>query len=277
MRNLEERFNKLKSTVSPFKAVPRPKSNETITWLEPELIAEIKFAEWTKDNLLRQASFKGLRTDKNPKNIRKEAIDVGETIKIEAENGKANDSSGGSHKHMNINSKNGLIIEGIKITNPDKVIFEDPKITKFDVVRYYSQVAERMCPSFRIGLSIVRCPRGVSQTCFYKKHPGPGSKGIVTVPILTSDGNTEDYFYLENKSGLIYEAQMGTLELHTWGSRIDTLEKPDMMVFDLDPDEGMELDKVRQGARDIKTILAELSLNSYLKTSGGKGYHVVVP
>jgi len=126
-------------------------------------------------------------------------------------------------------------------------------------------------------LSIVRCPKGIAQTCFYKKHPGPGSLGIVTIPISTSDGKLEDYFYIENTSGLIAEAQMGTLEFHIWGSRVDELEKPDLMVFDLDPDEGMDLSRVREGVRDVKNILAELSLNSYLKTSGGKGYHVVVP
>jgi bifunctional non-homologous end joining protein LigD len=126
-------------------------------------------------------------------------------------------------------------------------------------------------------LSIVRCPKGVSQTCFFKKHPGPDSKGIVVLSIPGSNGEAEDYFYIENTSGLISEAQMGTLEFHTWGSRVEELEKPDMMVFDLDPDEGMDLETVRQGVKDIKGILDELSLFSYLKTSGGKGYHVVVP
>jgi bifunctional non-homologous end joining protein LigD len=123
----------------------------------------------------------------------------------------------------------------------------------------------------------VRCPKGISEACFFKKHPGPGSKGIVTIPVVNSDGEAEEYFYIEDASGLLYEAQMGTLEFHVWGSRVETLERPDMMVFDLDPDEGMGLDRVRQGVRDIRDILAELSLDAYLKTSGGKGYHVVVP
>lgn len=173
---------------------------------------------------------------------------------------------------------NSIMIEGIKITNPDKVIFTDPEITKGDVIRYYTEVAERMLPyvSHRI-LSIVRCPKGIAQACFYKKHPGPGSRGIVITSVSSSAGETEDYFYIDNPLGLIYEAQMGTLEFHTWGSRVDELEKPDLMVFDLDPDEGMDLIRVRQGVRDMKNVLDELSLNSYLKTSGGKGYHVVVP
>jgi bifunctional non-homologous end joining protein LigD len=99
----------------------------------------------------------------------------------------------------------------------------------------------------------------------------------VRVPITSNDGEQEYYFYIENASGLISEAQMGTLEFHTWGSHADDLEKPDMMVFDLDPDEGMDLEKVRQGVEDIRSLLEELSLISYLKTSGGKGYHVVIP
>jgi len=273
MKELEGKFACLKRRESPFQPVPRPRSTETITWLEPELVAEIKFAEWTAENLLRQASFKGLRWDKNPRNIKKENADAeraDEELKPPSAAKKA-------ESVVEVNT-NGIIVEGIKISNPDRVVFADSEITKGDVIRYYAQVAERMLPyvSRRI-LSTVRCPKGISQTCFYKKHPGPGSKGIVTIPISTGDGEIEDYFYIENISGLIAEAQMGTLEFHIWGSRIDELEKPDMMVFDLDPDEGMELSRVREGVRDMKNILAELSLNSYLKTSGGKGYHVVVP
>lgn len=273
MKELEGKFKSLKKTDTPFKSMPKPRTNEKITWLEPELVAEIKFAEWTEDNFLRQASFKGLRTDKNPRDIKREKADeenADEEIQLPSAA-----KEGGRVVKANTNS---LIIEGIKISNPDKVIFADSEITKEDVIRYYAKAAERMLPyvSHRI-LSIVRCPKGVAQTCFYKKHPGPGSQGIITFPILTSGGEKEDYFYIENISGLIAEAQMGTLEFHIWGSRVDQLEKPDMMVFDLDPDEGMELSRVRQGVRDIRTILNELSLNSYLKTSGGKGYHVVVP
>jgi bifunctional non-homologous end joining protein LigD len=170
------------------------------------------------------------------------------------------------------------VIEGVKISSPNKLIYDTPQITKEDVVRYYANVSERMLPfvNNRI-LSVVRCPKGVSEACFFKKHPGPDQKGIATISISSSNGETEIYFYIENKSGIISEVQMGTLEFHTWGSSVNQLEKPDIMVFDLDPDEGIELSRVRQGVRDVRSILSELSLNSYLKTSGGKGYHVVVP
>ncbi len=265
---LEGKFESLKRVRTPFKSAPKPKSNEKITWLEPELVAEIKFAEWTEDNLLRQASYKGLRTDKDPGEIKKEKAD-GEI--------QPQSSAKEVEKPMQANA-NSIIVKGVRITNPGKVLFDDPEITKADVIRYYAEVSGRMLPyvSHRI-LSIVRCPKGVSQTCFYKKHPGPDSKGIVTMPVSNSDGETEEYFYLENESGLLSETQMGTLEFHIWGSRVDALERPDMMVFDLDPDEGMDLATVRRGVLDMKSILAELSLKSYLKTSGGKGYHVVVP
>jgi bifunctional non-homologous end joining protein LigD len=268
IKELRKRFENLTRTETPFIFAPKPKPNERITWLKPKLVAEIKFAEWTQDHLLRQASFKGLRIDKDPMEIKLEkAVDL--TL--------PQSSSEDVERPMEANG-NSIIIEGVKITNPDKVMFTEPDITKADVVRYYARVSERMLPyvSYRL-LSIVRCPKGISQTCFYKKHPGPDNKGIVAIPISTSGGETEEYFYIEGATGLIFEAQMGSLEFHTWGSRVDELEKPDMMVFDLDPDEGMDLSMVRQGVLDIKSILAELSLNSYLKTSGGKGYHVVVP
>lgn len=104
------------------------------------------------------------------------------------------------------------LIAGVKITHPDKILFDDPKITKEDVIRYYEKVSGHMLPyvSHRI-LNIVRCPKGISQTCFYKKHPGSDSKGIVTIPVSNSKGDTEDYFYIENLAGLISVAQMGTL------------------------------------------------------------------
>ena len=261
MKDLGEKFERLYRTDSPFKAAPETRPNEQITWLEPELIAEIKFAQWTKDNLLRQASYKGIRTDKNPKDIKRE--------KVEKESG--------VKETMEVKSDN-IIVEGIKITNPDKVMFSDPEITKEDVVRYYSKVSERMLPYLKNRvLTTVRCPKGISQTCFFKKHPGAGSKGVITIPVSSDSGETENFFYIEDVSGLISEAQMGALEFHCWGSSIEALERPDIMVFDLDPDEGMDISRVRQGALDIKSVLAELSLISYLKISGGKGYHVVVP
>ncbi|WFR59020.1 DNA ligase D [Anaerocolumna sp. AGMB13025] len=305
-KDLVKKFENIKRSESPFLTVPKSKANEKITWTQPELVAEIKFAEWTKENLLRQASYKGLRTDKAPKEVKFETVykDKGldelevteeELAEEEVTDKEASDEEapdGKLIKEESIDKKEipdekvwksmdakvkDIIIQGVKISNPDKVLYDNPVVTKEEVIRYYEKIAARMLPyvSHRV-LSIVRCPKGIAQTCFFKKHPGPGSKGIVVIPV-TKDRETEEYFYIEDTLGLISEAQMGTLEFHIWGSKVEELEKPDMMVFDLDPDEGMDLSKVRQGVRDMKSILAELSLDSYLKTSGGKGYHVVVP
>ncbi|QOX63752.1 DNA ligase D [Anoxybacterium hadale] len=293
-KELEGKFEGIKREDCPFRKEPgnrMPKAvdqrkNEQITWLEPELVAEIKFAEWTEENLLRQASFKGLREDKDPLDIRREVHSANQSEESEIEENeqtqdeiaKAEQQEGNYHMGGESKNENNLIIEGIKISSPDKVLFEEPTITKEAVVRYYASVSERMLPyvANRI-LSIVRCPKGVSQTCFFKKHPGSDHNAISIMPVINSRGEMEEYFYIEDAAGLIYEAQMGTLEFHTWGSRVDNMDRPDVMVFDLDPDEGMDLETVRQGVRDVKSILEELSLISFLKTSGGKGYHVVVP
>ncbi|MBH1939598.1 DNA ligase D [Mobilitalea sibirica] len=276
MKRLEEKFDNIQRMASPFRVEPKLKADERIIWLEPVFVAEIKFAEWTQENLLRQASYKGLREDKDPKEVRREKAEKETEEEIEEET--LPQSSVEEEEKPVIDTDSRLRIQGVKITNPDKVLFDDPKITKEEVIRYYAEVSIRMLPyvSHRL-LSAIRCPKGISQTCFFKKHPGPGSKQVIAYPVSTSSGETEDYFYVENAAGLIEEAQMGTLEFHIWGSSVETLEMPDMMVFDLDPDEGMELDRVRQGVLDVRGILTELSLNSYLKTSGGKGYHVVVP
>ncbi|MGE5613366.1 MAG: DNA ligase D [Bacillota bacterium] len=316
MKELVEKFEPIKRKTPPFRQAPAPGKNEKITWLEPVLVAEVRFSQWTDDNLLRQASFKGLRTDKDPRDIKREIaekdIDMDDKEQEDAElagknqedaelagknqeNGKSADETSVSGKAQDEKSKSeqspetspekpgkgrsgSVVVAGIKITSPDKVIFTDPEFRKLDVVRYYEKVSERMMPyAGKRILSIVRCPKGISEPCFFKKHPGPDNKGIVTIPVISSSGETKEYFYIGDVSGIISEAQMGTLEFHVWGSRADNLEKPDMMVFDLDPDEGMDLERVRQGVKDIKAILDGLSLVSFLKTSGGKGYHVVIP
>lgn len=168
-------------------------------------------------------------------------------------------------------------LSDFNITNPQKVLYEESGVTKGDIAAYYLKIAKRMLPYVenRI-LSVVRCPQGIESACFYKKHP-ENNTGVTPVPLKAKDGTLEDYFYVKNIEGLMYEVQMNTLEFHTWGNRVTDLEKPDIMVFDLDPDEGLDLEAIRQGVKDLKSLLDQLSLASYLKTSGGKGYHVVIP
>lgn len=264
-KDMLRELKKIKRDTPAFEGKVKKSGAEEVYFVEPRLICEARFAEWTDDNLLRQASFKGMRRDKSPKDVKQEVSEEEVEMTEIIEEPKAKLRGG------------EIEIEGIKITNPDKVMFENPDIRKRDVVEYYARAGERMLKyaGNRI-LSIIRCPKGISEPCFFKKHPGSRSKNIVITPIETGSGE-EEYFYIEEPKGFVYEAQMGTLEFHTWGSRVDEAEKPDVMVFDLDPDEGMPLEKVRQGVKDLRSILEKLSLKSFLKVSGGKGYHVVVP
>lgn len=164
----------------------------------------------------------------------------------------------------------------IEITNPDKIIYKNPKITKMDIVKYYEKVAPRMLPYLKNRLiSTVRCPNGVDKEIFFKKH-FEINKYLKKKNIKNKDGKLENYYYITDINGLISEVQMNSIEFHTWGSNITSLNHPDTMVFDLDPDEKLSLAKTRECVKDLKSILDNLNLKSYLKTSGGKGYHVVV-
>ena len=189
------------------------------------------------------------------------------------------DSAGNGQKSSDAKKHiaSDCVIENITLTNIGKILFPESGITKWNVVEYYQKVSMRMLHYIcdRV-LSIVRCPGGVESACYYRKHPA-GDKSVVTVPLVERSGKTADYFYIKDVQGLVSEVQMDTLEFHVWGSRVDALENPDVMVFDLDPDAGMAIGQVRQGVRDVKRVLDEYSLTSYLKTSGGKGYHIVIP
>lgn len=162
-------------------------------------------------------------------------------------------------------------IDNITITNPDKIIYK-PDITKQDIVNYYKKVYERMSKYLNNRLiSTVRCPDGIDKEQFFKKHFEYNK--FLKKKLF----NKSDYYYIDSLNGLISEVQMNSIEFHIWGSKIDNINNPDMMVFDLDPDEKLNIKDVRNGVKDLKNILDELNLKSYLKTSGGKGYHIVVP
>ncbi len=199
-------------------------------------------------------------------------------IKTSIKTGRTMEEIAKHQKTKSKTSKKNNIVENITITNPDKVIFARPKITKMDIVWYYHKIAKRMLPYVENRLiSTIRCPDGMQGEKFFKKHLENKNAGIGQKLIKNETNEKEDYYYLINSEGLISEVQMNSFEFHTWGSKVDALEKPDVMVFDLDPDEKLALDKLREGVKDLKKILDKLNLKSYLKTSGGKGYHVVVP
>jgi len=298
--DLENMLKEIKLKKCPFTQKPKLKKDETTVFVNPIVVVEIEFAEWTKENLLRQASFKGIRYDKPAKKIVNESLEIDNEAILEIRTQRKRNLKNEvlknerivKSKNLDNNLENGktkppqkklnnlkdINVEGIKISNPNKIVYSQPEIKKIDVVNYYVKAGKYILPFlYERLISVVRCPRGVNDSCFFKKHPRYINNGIVPVPIENSKGEITEYFYVKNIDGLIWEAQMGTLEFHTWGSNIQNLEKPDIMVFDLDPCEGLGLEKVRQGVSDLKSILDELNLVSFLKTSGGKGYHIVIP
>lgn len=164
-------------------------------------------------------------------------------------------------------------MKNLKITNPDKILFPEDKIKKIDLINYYIDISSYMLPYVENRLlSVIRCHEGIKGECFFKKHPTTDKEFVKTF----KDKN-EEYFFISTKEELVYQAQLGTIEFHTWGSKIQKVNKPDLMVFDLDPDEKLSLEKLRDASIKVKSVLDELNLKCFLKTSGGKGYHIVVP
>ncbi|QZD90980.1 DNA ligase D [Qipengyuania aurantiaca] len=225
-------------------------SAKGVTWLTPKLVAEIAFAEFTADGNVRHGSYLGLRSDKPAKAVRPEKP-----------------ASGSKSKSQ------------VKISSPERVIFPDSGQKKGELADYYRTVAGIMLPfAGRRPVSLVRCPQGRAKKCFFQKHDsGSFGDAVHHVPIREKDGGTEDYLYVEDARGILQCVQMGTIEFHGWASRSDDVEAPDRVIFDLDPDEGLDFKDVKQAARDIRARLSDIGLVSFAMLSGGKGVHVVVP
>lgn len=168
--------------------------------------------------------------------------------------------------------------QSVILSSGEKIIFKTEKVTKQDIFNYYKLVGERIMPFLENRLiSAVRCPNGMEKEKFYMKHLSNKNKDIGKKTIKNKQLEKADYYYFKNINGLLSEVQRNSYEYHIWGSKINSLKKPDILVFDLDPDEGLSLKKVREGVKDLKEILDNLKLKSYLKTSGGKGYHIYIP
>ncbi len=224
-------------------------------WVTPKLVAEIAFAETTPDGVLRHSSFIGLREDKAAKDV------VAETPAPVPDTADA------------------VPATRITVTSRDRILFDESDVTKGDLADYYAAVSGIMLPfAGSRPISLVRCPQGRSRACFFQKHDaGSFGDAVHQVPIREKDGSTEDYLYVDDADGLVACVQMGTIEFHGWGSSVAALEKPDRLVFDLDPDEGLAFSDTKSAAEHLKTQLAELGLVSFPLLSGGKGVHVVVP
>ncbi|MGV8853126.1 MAG: DNA ligase D [Devosia sp.] len=252
---------------SPFVAVPKPIAR-TAHWVAPELVAEIGYAEFTPDGILRHPSFLGLREDKPASDVALEQP-MGTDSKTSSDVNPLSDKAGIAAAEA----------AGIKLTSPDRVIYPGQGVTKAGLVAYYAAVAERMLPYLaNRPLSLLRCPQGRTKYCFFQKHDTGGFPDAMKSLLITEkDGSKEDYFYLDDLAGLIAGTQMNVLEWHLWGARNQDVEKPERIIFDIDPDEGLGFADVRSAATDIRDTLDALGLKSFPLVSGGKGVHVIAP
>jgi bifunctional non-homologous end joining protein LigD len=264
LRRLGARLRRLARATSPF-APDGPRPPARAHWVKPELVAEVAFTEWTRDGLLRHPAFQGLREDKPAREIVRE-------------------KSGGSPKPARVRPIAGgrggpLAVAGVTLTHPDRVLFRGPAVTKAGLARYYETVADWLVPHLADRpLSLLRCPEGERGACFYQKHAGPGvPKQVRRVRIREGGGRTASYLYVDDLAGVVALAQIGVLELHPWGTRVGRLERPDRLVLDFDPAPGVPWPAVVKAAEEARALLEDLELASFVKTTGGKGLHVVVP
>ncbi len=258
---LLKQLKKLANKTPPFASKAVPKRGRWTTrevgierWVEPTLVAEVEFADWTPDGHIRHAKYLALRSDRATGGVvREKAITPA--------------GSGG-----------GGAVSGIKVSNPERVIDSSTGITKLELVRYYESVAEWMLPHLKgRPCSLLRGPSGIEGQLFFQKHSDtlhlpevkeldpklwPGHTALLEVPTT---------------AGVVGAAQMNVIEFHTWNSLVKRIDQPDRLVFDLDPGDGVRWDRVQEAALLTHTMLLELGLESWLKTSGGKGLHVVVP
>jgi bifunctional non-homologous end joining protein LigD len=276
-RKLRQRLEKLRQTKMAFAEVPAAVIRDVL-WVRPELVAEVQFSTWTADNLVRQASFKGLREDKKPTEVRREVPDASLPRKTAA----AVDPPAAVTKKTPAKTQTSAAPTklGFRVTHPDKVVDPETGVTKQALIDYYLAVAPRMLPHV-VGrpLSLVRCPNGAGKKCFYQKHLGPGMPpGIEGVEIPNLKGKEpETYVTVQGAEALAGLAQMNVLEIHPWGSTNADLEHPDRIIFDLDPDEGVSWPTLCEAALEVRERLTKLGLRSFVKTTGGKGLHVVAP
>ncbi|CDX27533.1 DNA ligase D [Mesorhizobium plurifarium] len=265
LTDLKKKLDAREAKASPFSAaVPKGKG---LTFVKPELVGEVEFRSWTSDRIIRHASFQGLREDKPAEEVVQEKPKQAGKAESEAKTASGKTAPGKSA---------GTAKTSIKLSHPDKLLWPDEKVSKQDLLDHYALVWPRM-EQFVVNrpLSLVRAPDGIHGQRFFQKHASPGMSDKIARMNDPTDG--EEILYIKDFDGLAALVQYGVVEVHIWGSTIDALEQPDQIIFDLDPDEGVDVGKVREAALDIHRQLDGLSLPNLVKTSGGKGYHVLVP
>lgn len=265
-RALRTQLEPLRRRTTPFTGALPPSRRRAAAaapqWVEPEMVVEVEFGEWTPAGHIRHASFVGRREDKPARAIRREESVMPKTLAAAAAAA----------------PKPAGTLAGVRVTHGERVVDAKSGLTKLDLLRYYDSVAERMLPHLRgRAVALLRAPAGVGGETFFQKHLQAATMPGVRVLDASLWPGHEALLEIDSRAGLLGAAQMNVIEFHTWNSRTRSMGKPDRMVFDLDPGEGVAWPAMREGAQLVRALLTELGLQAWLKTSGGKGLHVVVP
>jgi bifunctional non-homologous end joining protein LigD len=261
---LKERLDRLKRPKPAFEG--RGSREKNAIWVEPQLVADVEFRAWTSDGILRHASFQGLREDKPAEEVVAETAAPAETadrakrVRTPASKAKAPKAARTS----------------VTLSNADKLLWPEAGVSKKDMLDHYELVWPRM-EQFVVNrpLALVRAPDGIGGQRFFQKHASKGMHEAIRRFADPEDG--EELLYIEDFDGLAALVQLGVVEIHIWGSTLGAIDTPDQIVFDLDPDEGLGIEHVRTATLDVRGRLEEIGLSTFVKTSGGKGFHVVVP
>jgi bifunctional non-homologous end joining protein LigD len=249
--DLKRKLDRLKLKASPVPGLE--KMEKSAIWVKPELVAEVEFRTWTDAGVLRQAAYLGLREDKPAQEVKKEMPD-----------------------EPSSQPKTSARKATVSLTNANKLLWPDAKISKQDLFAYYGTVWPRM-EAFVVErpLSLLRAPDGIGGQRFFQKHASPGMHEAIST--MRDAEDHQELIYIRNFDGMAALVQLGAVEVHIWGAKIEAIETPDQIVFDLDPDEGLGEQAVRDATLAVKLKLDELGLPALVKTSGGKGFHIVVP
>jgi bifunctional non-homologous end joining protein LigD len=261
---LRRQLDALAQDTSPFADKPGLRRSEQPQWVRPTLVAQVRFAEWTESGILRQPLFLGLREDIAARGVRREPD-------------RSESNSGGpvtTRSATASRQRRGAV--RATLTHPERVLFPADGVTKRQLADYYEAIAPVLWPHLRARpLSLVRATSGHGRVFFQRHMDGESIPGLTPVAIPASD--EEPYFVCSSQGSIPLLAQMGAVELHTWGSRMPRPERADRLTFDLDPDPTLPWPKVREAATLVRGLLDELGLRALLKTSGGLGLHIVVP
>jgi len=274
-RELRARLEEIEQDECPFSPRPAGRLGKRAHWVAPKLLAEVAFTEWTSDGRIRHPSFQGLRIDKDPRGVtREEPAD--EPAQRPTRSPVASWTS--APRRTAAGRDAAVQIAGVRISHPERPLYPDVPLAKRQIAEYYERIGDWILPHLEgRPLTLVRCPTGLAGECFYMKHSKVWAPEAVTRVRIQEKTKLGEYLVANSVAAIVSLAQMDVLELHTWNSRVGNIERPDRIVLDIDPGSKVPWRAVVNAARSIRSLLNDIDLESFVKTTGGAGLHVVVP